>query len=77
MDITGLNLKFYSIKKDVPTYRLGQHYCNELNLLDTIVDGKDLFLGEDDNEASLLFMEMCNNYSWDLFDLPNFHKKGE
>jgi len=76
MNLFELQTEYHQIKKSVPSYRLGQHFCNRLNLFDTLVDGKDLFLVEDDKEAFSLILEMCNDYNWDTTnDLPVFEEE--
>lgn len=58
------------IKKGCPTYRFGQHIVNSLGLRDQ----QELFYEPDDDKAALMFINMCNQYNWDINDLPEFDK---
>ena len=68
----GIFSDYHRIKKTIPHYRLGQHYCNVLGLRDTMFNGLDLFIIENDVLSDKLFYDMCENYNWDVFDLPIF-----
>ncbi|BAV80968.1 hypothetical protein [Vibrio phage RYC] len=60
------------IKHEVPSYRLGQHYCNVLGLEDTMVDGVDLFNVKSTTLSDILFEKLVTVNQWDRFDLPIF-----
>lgn len=75
MTLTQLLSSYDEIKQSVPTYRLGQHIVNSLNLNTLVLDMPvDLFYIEDDQRAYEVFLNMCEQYCWDVSDLPVFNK---
>ncbi|AUR89102.1 hypothetical protein NVP1121O_074 [Vibrio phage 1.121.O._10N.286.46.C4] len=76
MTVSAINIftDYHRIKKDNPSYRLGQHYCNVIGMPDTVYKGVDLFTVSNDTLADNIFYEMCDVYSWPVFDLPIFGK---
>lgn len=74
MKISAIHIycDYHRIKKDVPSYRLGQHYCNVIGILDSVVNGMDLFFVETDILSDKLFYQLCANNQWDVLDLPIF-----
>lgn len=76
MTLQDLLSSYDETKLAVPSYRLGQHVCNTMKLrTEHTLFGKDLFLISDDKEASDLFLRMCEQYCWDVSDLPMFKNK--
>lgn len=75
MTLTQLLSSYDEIKLTVPSYRLGQHIVNSLNLNTPVLDmSVDLFYIEDDKRAYEVFLIMCEQYCWDELDLPVFNK---
>ena len=74
MKLTAINIysDYCRIKKDIPSYRLGQHYCNVLGLDNATINGVDLFTISNDKLADLCFYNLCEYNCWDVFDLPVF-----
>lgn len=74
MKLTAYNiyLDYCRIKKDVPSYRLGQHYCNVIGIENTIIKGLDLFTIPNEETADTYFYELCDDNCWDVTDLPVF-----
>ncbi|AUR92192.1 hypothetical protein NVP1170O_079 [Vibrio phage 1.170.O._10N.261.52.C3] len=67
--------EYYHIHKvNVPTYRLGQHICNTMNLDTTTLPSPDLFVIQDDNEADKVFWELVERFQWDIYELPIFER---
>ena len=73
--LVDIYLEWVNIKKEVPSYRLGQHYCNALELKDTFVDGVDLFLVESPALADKLMYSLSEQYQWDVCDVPYKQEK--
>lgn len=74
MKLTAINIfsDYHRIKRTVPSYRLGQHYCNVMGLENTIISGVDLFTCTNDVLSDKLFYQLCNDNQWCVFDLPKF-----
>lgn len=66
---------YYQIKRDVPSYRLGQHICNTLNLDTATLPSTDLFSINNDNEADKVFLGLCERFHWDINYLTIFERK--
>lgn len=75
MKLPQLLSSYDEIKLTAPSYRLGQHIVNQLNLNTSVLDMPvDLFYIEDDKRAYEVFLDMCEQYCWDVLDLPVFNK---
>ena len=75
MTLTQLLSSYYEIKLTVPSYRLGQHIVNTMNLNTSVLEMQvDLFYIEDDKLAYEVFSGMCDQYCWDVSTLPVFNK---
>jgi hypothetical protein len=75
MSLTQLLSSYDEIKLAVPSYRLGQHIVNTMNLNTSVIDMPvDLFYIKDDKRAYEVFLVMCEQYCWDVSDLPVFNK---
>lgn len=75
MTLTQLLSSYGEIKLAVPSYRLGQHIVNIMKLDTSALDMPvDLFYIEDDKRAYEVFLDMCEQYCWDVSDLPVFNK---
>ena len=64
------------IRNTCPTYRLGQHYSNRLGV-DLVYDGTDLWHIENSSIVEALFSLICEEYCWNVFDLPVKNKFGD
>lgn len=75
MTLTQLLSSYDKIKLTIPSYRLGQHIVNTMKLNTSVLDMPvDLFYIEDDKRAYEVFLNMCEQYCWDVLDLPVFNK---
>lgn len=70
MNYYKLLYEYKCIKKECPTYRFGQHVVNSLGLRNQ----QGLFFETDDDTAALMFFSMCDQYHWDISQLPEFNK---
>lgn len=68
--LQDLITEFHEIKKEVTSYRLGQHFINELIKDSSSDEMCRLWYVKDYNTALSLVYEVVNKYEWDITDLP-------
>lgn len=63
---------FYDKEKEVPSYRMGQHFLNvmKINLEGTPFSKRNLWNEWNHNKAITTIHEIIEYYQWDYYDLP-------
>lgn len=68
--LQDLITEFHNIQKDVPTYRLGQHFINEFIKDSSTQEMCSLWEEREYGIALGKIYELIGKYQWDVDDLP-------